>query len=94
MQKPDIEFQGLYACRSTQRGIRMFGKKKAAAPQVPFDKEKQKAVIRCSICTGEQVAGFRDRQTGHFTEIMLIRNSEDLEIFMKMYDLPAVTKEY
>lgn len=37
-----------------------------------YDKEKQKPVIRCSICTGEQVAGFKDIRTGKFTDIMLI----------------------
>lgn len=72
----------------------MFGKKKAAVAQIQFDKEKQKAVIRCSICTGEQIAGFRDRQTGRFTEVMLIRDAKDLESFMKTYGLTAVAKEY
>ena len=27
-----------------------------------YDKEKQIPVLRCSICTGEQVAGFKDLQ--------------------------------
>ena len=52
----------------------MLFKKKDKAQVIEFDKEKKKAIIRCSICTGEQVAGFKDKQTGHFTEIMLIRN--------------------
>lgn len=34
----------------------MFGKIKKAS----YDKENKKPVIRCSICTGEQVAGFKD----------------------------------
>lgn len=25
-----------------------------------YDKENKKAVLRCSICTGEQAAGFKD----------------------------------
>lgn len=72
----------------------MLFKKKAKDPVVKFDKERQRAVIKCSICNGEQVAGFKDKQTGHFTEVMLIRDAADLDRFKKMYDLSAVTKEY
>lgn len=54
----------------------------------------KKAVIRCSICTGEQVAGFKDEKTGKFTEVMLIRDDKDLKKFMKMYDLKNVEKIY
>jgi len=43
-----------------------------------YDKETLRPVIRASICTGEQVAGFRNLQTGKFSECMLIRNGEDL----------------
>ena len=56
-----------------------------------FDK---KAVLKCSICTGEQVAGFKDIHTGHFDEIMLIRNAADLDAFMEMYDVAAISREY
>lgn len=74
--------------------MRLFGKKKVATPIVEYDPEKQRAVLKCSICNGEQVAGFKDKQTGHFTEVMLIKNGQDLDAFMEMYDLSAVTKEY
>lgn len=43
--------------------------------------------IRCSICTGEQVAGFRNRETGRFEEIMLLRTPDDLEIFRERYGI-------
>lgn len=72
----------------------LFGKKKVAAPLIEYDPEKQRAILKCSICNGEQVAGFKDKQTGHFTEVMLIRNGQDLDTFMEMYDLSAVSKEY
>lgn len=72
----------------------MFGKKKRDIPKVEFDRENQRAVLKCSICNGEQVAGFKDRQTGHFTEVMLIKNPGDLSRFLAMYDLETVTKEY
>lgn len=62
----------------------MFGsrKKRAAAP---YDRTAKTPVIRSSICTGEQVAGFRDNGTGRFTEVMLIRGESDLLEFMRVY---------
>lgn len=69
----------------------MFKKK---SEKKPYDKMNKKAVLRCSICTGEQVAGFKDLDTGHFDEIMLIRDSKDLDEFMDTYDVAAITKEY
>lgn len=59
-----------------------------------FDRENQRAVLRCSICTGEQVAGFKDVRTGRFDEVMLIRNSGDLDYFKKQYGVEEITKEY
>ena len=52
-----------------------------------YDKTALEPVIRASICTGEQVAGFRDLKTGHFTEVMLIRNGSDLDSFKKKYGI-------
>ena len=59
-----------------------------------YDKTNKKAVLKCSICTGEQVAGFKDIHTGHCDEIMLIRDAADLDAFMEMYDVAAISKEY
>lgn len=72
----------------------MLFKKRVAVPDIAFDRESQRAVLKCSICTGEQVAGFKDIHTGRFTEVMLIRNDKDLDAFMKRYDITSVTKEY
>ena len=58
-----------------------------------YDNENQKPVIRCSICTGEQVAGFKDVHTGKFTDIMLIRDEKDLEEFKAMYKITEIRKE-
>lgn len=52
-----------------------------------YDKENLKPVIRSSICTGEKVAGFRDIQTGKFMEIMMIRDSKDVDLFLEKYDI-------
>lgn len=62
----------------------MFHKK---AEKDPYNKERQKPVMRNSICTGEKVAGFRDIDTGKFTEVMLIRNSKDMDEFLDRYDV-------
>lgn len=52
------------------------------------------AVVKSSICTGELVAGFRNYENSHFTEVMLIRDPQDLEWFKKIYGLTEVKKEY
>ena len=72
----------------------MFGKREKAVMKVSFDRENQKAVVRCGICTGEQVAGFKDRRTGKFTEVMAVKGSGDLERFMEMYGVERVEKIY
>lgn len=69
----------------------MFGKKRVVKQ---YDKESKRPVLRCSICTGEQVAGFRDINTGRFEEVMLVRNDKDLNTFKELYDLKDVSKEY
>lgn len=59
-----------------------------------YDPAKQKAVIRCSICTGEQVAGFQDVHSGKFEEVMLIRDQEDLRHFKEQYGVGEIMKIY
>ena len=75
-----------------------FGKKpyyeRYLKDDIPFDSDKQIAVIKCSICTGEQVAGFKSKENGHFTEVMLIREAEDLEKFISIYEITEIKKEY
>ena len=64
------------------------------AAAIPFDPEKQEAVIHCSICSGEKTAGFKDRETGHFVEVLLINSPEDEKKFKKIYKLEDVKTEY
>lgn len=59
-----------------------------------FDRETQKPVLRCSICTGEQVAGFKNVTTGKFEEVMLVKNEKDLTEFMSRYGISEISKEY
>ena len=52
-----------------------------------YDKTGKIPVIRSSICTGEQVAGFKDPVSGKFDELMLIRDSGDLAEFLSQYQV-------
>jgi hypothetical protein len=69
----------------------MFGKKVAKRE---YDSTKQKPVLYCSICTGEQVAGFKNLETGKFEEVMLIKSEKDLDDFKQMYGVTEISKEY
>ena len=73
---------------------KIFNRKKDESAGIKFDPETQYAVIRSSICTGEKVAGFKDRKGGHFTEVMVIRSSEDERRFKENYGLESVKTEY
>ena len=60
-----------------------------------YDKDSKRPVIKTSICTGEQVAGFKDIHTGKIEEVMLIRSEADLDNFKKMYGInEKIEKEY
>ena len=72
--------------------MRLFRKQKGN--RIPFDPDQQIAVIKCSICNGEQVAGFKNKDDGHFTEVMLIREAGDLETFREIYGITEIKKEY
>ncbi|SER11944.1 hypothetical protein SAMN02910369_03094 [Lachnospiraceae bacterium NE2001] len=72
----------------------IFSKKKKNDTTVPFDPEKQYAVIRSSICTGEKVAGFKDKTDGHFVDVMLIRTPDDIERFKELYNIETIKTEY
>ncbi len=69
----------------------MFRKK---TKKLQCDKENQIPVLKCSICNGEQVAGFKDIRTGKFEEVMFIRNQTDLDSFKELYGVENIGKEY
>lgn len=72
--------------------MRWFKKKEK---QLSYNKELEKPVIHASICNGEQVAGFKNLQTGDFTEVMFIRTPADMEKFRTMYGIEGdIPKEY
>ena len=58
-----------------------------------YDPEQKTPVIRCSICTGEQVAGFR-HEDGHFEEVMLLRSPADLAAFREAYGIEGEIEKF
>lgn len=69
--------------------------KKNKIKEEKYDKENLIPIIHASICTGEMVVGFKDIRNGKFTEIMLIKDNDDLEKFKKMYGIEGnIKKEY
>ena len=51
-------------------------------------------MLKCSICNGEQVAGFKNIHTGEFKEEIFIRCFEELEAFKQKYGIEEIPKEY
>ena len=67
----------------------------SAPKETPAATDGLVPAVRCSICTGEQVAGFKDPATGRFTEVMPIRCDRDLDQFKRKYKLTGeITKIY
>ena len=92
MHKNNLALKGCLPYDSDWEWIEVMFKKNYK--KKTYDTENKRPVLRCSICTGEQVAGFKDVNSGHFEDIMLIRDSADLDEFMRMYGVTEITKEY
>ena len=64
------------------------------SPVSAFHPEDETPVLLCSICTGEQTAGFKNLHTGKFTGVMRISSPKDLESFREQYgiktDIPKI----
>ena len=58
--------------------------RKHKQPRLDYDAARQIPAIRKSICTAEMTAGFRDRETGHFEDVMLIEGEEGIREFMSL----------
>ena len=54
----------------------LFHKKKNA---ISFDRSTQEPAVRKSICTGEMTAGFIDKETGKFQDLMKIESLEEFK---------------
>ena len=64
----------------------MLWRRKASQTKA-WDRSALTPAIRCSICTGEQVAGFIRRSDGSFISVCLLKTPADLETFRAEYGL-------
>ena len=71
----------------------MFFKKDKKEEPSSYDPATMEPLIKASICNGEQVAGFRNLQTGAFLEVTLIRDDADLDEFRKRYNITGEIKK-
>lgn len=73
----------------------LFDRKKEATIPV-IQKDKYELVLRCSICSGEQILCMRDLEDGTLHELMLIRSFDDLQEACKanQIDPQSVKKIY
>ena len=67
----------------------------AASPALRYDPNEETPVLLCSICTGEQTAGFQNLRTGKFTDVVKITSPDDLEAFRRQYGITGdISKIY
>jgi hypothetical protein len=64
--------------------VKLFKREKPAPAAPAWPPEQYEPVIRSSICTGEQVACMRERETGKLHEVMLLRTEADREEFCRL----------
>jgi len=75
--------------------ISMLNKDRAPSPSFKiYDPSVEKPIVKCSICTGEQTAGFKNLTTGKYHEVVAIKTDEDLQQFMKVYGIKHIDTEY
>ena len=67
--------------------------RKRKEPVYTYDRTRKEPALRCSICTGEQTAGFRDLETNRFEEVMLVRNEGDLQEFCRQYGVEGPVRK-
>lgn len=67
----------------------MFGrrKKERVIEKKDFDRTLFEPVIRASICNGEKVAGFKNKKTGEFKDIMMVNSGDAMQEFLQTYGL-------
>lgn len=75
--------------------MKLFKKNRSSQRETArYDAEHTIPAIRCSICTGEKTAGFKDRSTGRFTEVMPIRSERDLAQFRTKYGITVDIEKF
>lgn len=68
----------------------MFFKRKKTT--IEWDRVNLTPVIHKSICTGEAVVGFKNKNTKEFLEIMLVNDPKDLAEFIQKYGITEEIK--
>ncbi len=71
--------------------MRLF--RKAPEPALAYDPDKQEPAVRKSICTGEMTAGFIDKASGTFHELMLV-DRQGLEDFKRRVGTDRIREIY
>ena len=69
-----------------------FHRRKPSSPAA-YDAEKLTPVLMCSICTGEQTAGFQDKATGKFIGVVRVASEKDLADFRRQYGVTGEIKK-
>ena len=69
-------------------------KRRAKVPDLKYDPETQQPAVRKSICTGEMTAGFIDKRTGRFVDLMRLDGQKGLEDFKKEIGAEDVKEIY
>ena len=64
--------------------MKLFRKEKPATHAPSWPPERYEPGVRSSLCTGEQGACMRERETGKLHEVMLIRTEADREEFCRL----------
>ena len=70
-----------------------FGRKKAVK-SIEYDAANEIPIIRCSICNGEKVAGFKNIKTGTFRDAFFVKSEADIEMFAQMCGVDKINREY
>lgn len=60
-------------------------KKKETADDSAYTKAEYEAAVKKSICTGEMTFGFIRKADGHFVDIALVRNEEEMKALAAGY---------
>lgn len=60
----------------------VFKKKKETADDSAYTKAEYEAAVKKSICTGEMTFGFIRKADGHFVDIALVRNEEEMKALL------------
>lgn len=74
--------------------VMFFFHHKEKPAKIAYDPSVKVPALRCSICTGEQVTGFKNLQTGKFEDYELVRTAEDVEAFMQACGVQDLVKIY